>query len=191
MSSLENDVKITGYVVPQFEKETVVFDYNNEAEFEEFKELSKTHGVFIYHQRYEHKVDELLKGQPVFLPISSVHYQCNHSGKKKSKEEKDQPTTKKRRKTKKTSIKNGCSAKFQKTTMANGRIQVKYKWKHTNHDPTNIQEVVSSKLTPMVKSWIEKKVAEGLNWKDIKALSRADPSCLGLVSSFSFQHVLN
>lgn len=118
---------------------------------------------------------------------------CDHGGKYKKKsvpvqtpetpETSDTPEmpAKKTRKTRE-SIKVGCTARFTKTLFFNGEVEIKYTWKHTNHNPLEVSDMVSSKLPAAIRLWIKKQVDSNMDWKAIKASLRMSEQSLDNVS---------
>ncbi|KAI7871786.1 hypothetical protein BDF14DRAFT_905180 [Spinellus fusiger] len=102
------------------------------------------------------------------LPKEKTYYICDHAGTYKRKTSSNEPPLKKLRKTKE-SIKVGCTAKLTKTVFFNGNIGVMYIWKHINHNPLELSDMVSSRLPTAIKLWIKKQVDSNMDWKAIKA----------------------
>lgn len=187
--SLDNDFDITknhqGFVKPNYTEDTEKFYYDNELDYEtQFTPLMKTHGSFISHYTHRNVISEHSIKYRVHQAVTTEYWHCDHASKKRVKKQKEDepPTKKQKRNVTKDSKKIGCKAKFKKINFADGKIEVYYEWKHTGHDPTDNIEVANSKLPAYLKLWIEKKVAEGFDWKGIKNLIRLDPSCLERVS---------
>ncbi|KAI9269997.1 hypothetical protein EDC94DRAFT_581265 [Helicostylum pulchrum] len=55
---------------------------------------------------------------------------------------------------------------------------LKYFWKHENHDPNAISDIVDSRVSEDIRSWIEEHVEKHMSWKTFKALLRLNPEDL-------------
>lgn len=102
------------------------------------------------------------------LAKETIYLLCDHAGKYKKKPVSDEMPARKVRKTK-DSIKVGCTAKLTKILFFTGEVEVKYTWRHINHDPLEVSDMVSSRLPAAIKLWIKKQVKSNMDWKAIKA----------------------
>ena len=64
--------------------------------------------------------------------------------------------------------------KFIKYFMTDNTIMVKYTWKHVNHNPHELKEIIQARLPTEVKEWINNHVEKNMDWKSIKSLLRMD-----------------
>ena len=80
----------------------------------------------------------------------------------------------------KASIKVNCTAKYY---MSDNSLKVNYTWKHINHNPHEIKDIIKSRLPADVKKWINEHVEQHMDWKLIKSLLRMDDENLDQVTT--------
>ncbi|CAO3652888.1 unnamed protein product [Cunninghamella blakesleeana] len=148
--------------------------FKNESEFEEWiNNTVKQHGIFLRRESRKSissSSSYLFEKYPsarVFL--HSEYYLCEHAGKRR-RNTKILENGVKRRCVKKKSIKDGCTAKYNKRSFSDGTIEVIYNWKHTTHDPCTMEDISRSRLPKEVHDWISDHVDKQMNWKSIKPL---------------------
>lgn len=92
----------------------------------------------------------------------------------------------KKRTSSKKSIKINCKAKCKATFRTNGTVFIEYNWKHTGHDPVDIEDISKSRIDNEIRAWVEQHVDHHLDWKGIKALLRLSDEEMDTVSHFYF-----
>ncbi|GAA5799562.1 hypothetical protein HPULCUR_004978 [Helicostylum pulchrum] len=60
-----------------------------------------------------------------------------------------------------------------------------YFWKHENHDPNAISDIVDSRVSEDIRSWIEEHVEKHMSWKTFKALLRLNPEDLARLENIA------
>lgn len=71
----------------------------------------------------------------------------------------------------KPSYKCGCPAKFMVRRRAdNGLFEVEWFWKHTGHNPFNIEDMRHQRMSAPLRTWLDKRLLSGLTWKTISKL---------------------
>ncbi|RCH84940.1 hypothetical protein CU097_006558 [Rhizopus azygosporus] len=121
----------TTRIIPEYDDEVATIRFVNEAEFEEW-------------------FTKPFLGQPLasLLRLHTIKYQCDHSGKPKKRKESEVSIKKARTKE---SIKIGCLAYINRHLLTDGAVEVKYRWEHPDHNPCDVQEIISYRLPSEVK----------------------------------------
>lgn len=82
----------------------------------------------------------------------------------------DDPEHKRTRK-RKPSYKCGSPAKFTVRRRAdNGCHEVEWFWRHTGHDPFNIDNMRHQRMSAPLQAWLDERVLSGLTWKTVSKL---------------------
>jgi hypothetical protein len=163
-------------VLPEYTDEVVTIEFTTSEEYDHwFATVASKHATFGI--KNTHAPANRLADRPVV----SQYFICDHAGLPR-KNETSTPENK-RRKTLKTSIKVGCLAKFAKHVFANGSVKVVYHWIHNNHDPCQMEDIVSSRLPLDLRNWIINCVDRHMNLKSIKSLLRLNIDQLDEVST--------
>ncbi|KAI7870060.1 hypothetical protein BDF14DRAFT_1741585 [Spinellus fusiger] len=163
-------------ISPDCHEEIINICFDTELDFQIwFKNVAAHHASWtIRTTHYSSANFKLVEGLPessiamIKLPKEMTYYICDHAGTYKKKTSSNEPPLKKQRKTKE-SIKVGCTAKLTKTILYNSNVEVMYIWKHINHSPLELSDMVSSRLPTAIKWWIKKQVDSNMDWKAIKA----------------------
>ncbi|CEP08783.1 hypothetical protein, partial, partial [Parasitella parasitica] len=76
----------------------------------------------------------------------------------------------------------GCTAKINAVVCKDDTdlnlIRVTYQWKHTGHNPTSRDEVISGPSQRYVAEFIKEQVENNMTWYNIKAMLRLDRATL-------------
>lgn len=177
-------------ITPDYSEEIVDICFESEMQFQAWFDT-----VVIHHANWAIRTTHISEANlrtvesfdnnnrnMIKLAKETTYFVCDHGGKYKKKAiSVEVPTPKKQRKTR-DSIKVGCLAKFTKIIFFNGEVEVKYAWKHINHDPLAVSDIVSSRLPASIKLWIRKQVDSNMDWKAIKACLRMTEQSLDNVS---------
>jgi hypothetical protein len=163
-------------ILPEYNDEVVTVDFTTNEDYDLwFATVASKHATFgIKNTR---TTSTGITGRPVV----SHYFVCDHAGLPR-KSETGVPENK-RRKTLKTSINVGCLAKFVKHVYANNTVKVVYHWIHNNHDPCQMEDIVSSRLPLELRNWIIDCVDRHMNLKSIKSLLRLNIDQLDEVST--------
>ncbi|RCH95577.1 hypothetical protein CU097_003539 [Rhizopus azygosporus] len=151
MSIININDNLTTRIIPEYDDEVAIILFVNEAEFEEwFSNIAQKHANWNLHQSWTNEKAGLFLGQPLAAPLrlNTIKYQCDHAGKPKKRKESEVSTKKARTKE---SIKIGCPAYINKHLLTDGAVEVKYRWKHPDHNPCEVQEIISYRLPSEVK----------------------------------------
>ena len=118
---------------------------------------------------------------PTPVALRTTTFVCDHAGKKTTRREINGTSPPAAKRIRKASIKVNCTAKFTKYYMSDNSLKVKYTWKHINHNPHEIKDIIKSLLPE--KKWINEHVEQHMDWKSIKSLLRMDDENLDQVTT--------
>ncbi|KAI9357444.1 hypothetical protein BD770DRAFT_93248 [Pilaira anomala] len=177
MNTSDINSKVEGFISPPYtdrDASMIFLSFESEEQYESwFNENPKTHCNWL-------KKDTIkMTSEPLFEldVVTKIVFVCTHSGKPRSVKTQDttavpvrsEAALTKKRRVNKASIKCGCTARIVKKMLTNKTIEVIYTWKHINHDPSKITEVLNERMDPEVIHWVK---GHHMDWKSIKNVLR-------------------
>jgi hypothetical protein len=100
------------------------------------------------------------------------YYRCDHAFVSQKEKKNNTPEVKKR----------SSRPKLNVIYKLNGSVFVTYYWKYSNHNSSDCQDTVDSRISEEIRTWIEH-IEKHMHWKSIKALLRMNPEELNDVNS--------
>lgn len=98
------------------------------------------------------------------------NYSCSFSGTSKARSEGTSERIRSR-----PTRKVGCPAKIKAHKLfSSDTVFVTHHKSHMGHGINDLQTWTSSRMSPATRNWLEKAVASGIEWKDIKRMTRAE-----------------
>jgi hypothetical protein len=171
-----NSTKITAFELAEFSDDCVRFSFINKESFENwFVNVAKKHCFWVSKEKKQNKGAIVYGTDRLYLDVLV----CDHAGNPKKRKITSEEVVERRGEY--GSKKVGCPVRLSVDYLNNGQVLVKYIWKHQFHDPTNIEEMIESKLPDDVKQWIAEKVSLEMDWKSIKAVLRLSEDTLNEV----------
>ncbi|KAI7846860.1 hypothetical protein BDC45DRAFT_580157 [Circinella umbellata] len=101
---------------------------------------------------------------------------CNHGGKPRkassasssSSSSSISPSKKRKRDPSKMIPKVDCPAKIDLYKYSDDSYEAVYYWYHHNHDPTNSESIIASRLPEEARKWIIERVDKNMDWEAIQ-----------------------